>query len=44
VDKVKQEKPDIILTDLNMPKIDGIELIRRVRKGFDKKKLRDHAE
>ncbi len=39
VDKVKQEKPDIILTDLNMPKINGIELIRRVRKGFDKKKL-----
>jgi len=40
VDKVKQEKPEIILTDLNMPKINGIELIRRVRsKGLDKKKL-----
>ncbi len=36
---VKTEKPDFILTDLNMPRIDGIELIRQVRKLFDKKRL-----
>ncbi len=26
------EKPDLIITDLNMPKMDGITLIREVRK------------
>jgi len=31
--KVKSgSKPDLIVTDINMPKMDGIELIRQVRK------------
>lgn len=39
LDKVKSIKPDIIITDLNMPDIDGIELTKKIRKLFDKKQL-----
>jgi two-component system, chemotaxis family, chemotaxis protein CheY len=28
-----QEKPDLIITDINMPKVDGLEMVRLLRKG-----------
>lgn len=31
LDKIEKEKPDIIITDIRMPEVDGIELIKRVR-------------
>jgi CheY-like chemotaxis protein/HEAT repeat protein len=37
--KLDDEKPDIILTDLNMPDIDGIELARGVRKLYGKEEI-----
>ncbi len=30
-DKIKSEDPDIILLDLNMPKLDGFSLLKRLR-------------
>lgn len=36
---VKSEPPDFIFTDLNMPHINGIDLIREVRRQFDKTAL-----
>jgi CheY-like chemotaxis protein/HEAT repeat protein len=36
---VKTDPPDFIFTDLNMPHINGIELIREVRRQFDKATL-----
>ncbi len=36
---VKTDPPDVIFTDLNMPHINGIELIRDVRRQFDKAHL-----
>jgi CheY-like chemotaxis protein/HEAT repeat protein len=36
---VKSEPPDVIFTDLNMPHINGIELIREVRRQYDKTTL-----
>ena len=30
---VAQESPDILLTDLKMPRLDGLELLARVRQG-----------
>jgi CheY-like chemotaxis protein/HEAT repeat protein len=39
IEQVRQDKPAIILTDLNMPKINGIDLIRQVRQWFDKDQL-----
>ncbi|MFO7714189.1 response regulator [Desulfosarcina sp.] len=36
---VKSDTPDLIFTDLNMPHINGIELIREVRRHFDKRIL-----
>ncbi len=39
IESVKKEKPDIILTDLNMPDISGIELTREVRKSFSKERM-----
>ena len=36
---VKSEPPDVIFTDLNMPHINGIELIREVRRQFDQASL-----
>ena len=36
---VAEKKPDVIFTDLNMPEINGIELIREVRQRYDKSAL-----
>ena len=36
---VKSNPPDLIFTDLNMPHINGIDLIREVRRQFDKTTL-----
>jgi CheY-like chemotaxis protein len=36
---VAADPPDVIFTDLNMPDIDGIALIREVRRRFDKQRL-----
>jgi CheY-like chemotaxis protein len=39
LERLKTDKPDIILTDLNMPDISGIDLARSVRRQFSKEKL-----
>ncbi len=39
IESVQKEKPDIILTDLNMPDITGIDLTRAIRKRYSKEKL-----
>ncbi|PIE67925.1 MAG: response regulator [Deltaproteobacteria bacterium] len=36
---IKANPPEVIFTDLNMPHINGIELIRQVREQFDKETL-----
>ncbi len=33
-EKVESEKPDILITDVNMPFINGVELVRRVKKNY----------
>ena len=38
---VENDPPDFIFTDLNMPEINGIELIREVRCRFEKKRFAD---
>ncbi len=39
LENVQKNKPDVILTDLNMPEITGIDLTARVRKLFTKEEL-----
>jgi CheY-like chemotaxis protein len=39
MDKIKQDTPDVILTDLNMPEISGIDLTRCVREQYTKENL-----
>ncbi len=39
LERLKKETPDLILTDLNMPDITGIEFTKGVRKLYDKKEL-----
>ena len=39
LEKVKKSKPDILITDLNMPEITGIELIAQLRKQYSRKEL-----
>lgn len=34
-DRAKAERPDIIITDINMPNINGIEMIRLLRREVD---------
>ena len=34
IEKIKETHPDLIITDLMMPKMDGAELLNRVRKDF----------
>ena len=31
---VKKHRPDVLITDLNMPGLDGLEVIRRVHRNF----------
>lgn len=38
-DKVKELQPDIVLMDLNMPKLNGIEAIMRIKEGSPKTKV-----
>lgn len=39
LEKVAHDKPDAVITDLNMPEITGIELTRRLRKWYTKEDL-----
>lgn len=35
LEKIATEHPDIVITDLMMPRMDGIELVNRIRKDFE---------
>ncbi|MBR3931871.1 MAG: response regulator, partial [Tidjanibacter sp.] len=35
LEKIASEQPDIVITDLMMPKMDGIELVNHIRKDFE---------
>jgi len=39
LDKIKTSKPDLIITDLNMPKMDGEELIENIRSDYTRTEL-----
>ena len=39
LEEAKNEKPDIILTDLNMPAMDGIEFTKEIRKIYNRNEL-----
>ena len=39
IDQVREQKPDLIFTDLNMPDISGVELTKRIRQWFSKEQL-----
>ena len=39
LERIRKEKPDVILTDLNMPDITGIDLTKSVRKWYNKEDL-----
>jgi CheY-like chemotaxis protein len=35
LDRVRRTKPDLVVLDIMMPKVDGIEVLRRLRKDGD---------
>ena len=39
LERLQKEKPDVILSDLNMPDITGIEFTKRVRKTYNEAEL-----
>ena len=39
IEQVREQKPDLIFTDLNMPAISGVDLTRAVRQWFPKEQL-----
>ncbi|MCP3875077.1 MAG: response regulator [Desulfobacteraceae bacterium] len=39
IPKIIKEKPDLVITDLNMPNISGLELTREIRKKFNRQDL-----
>lgn len=41
LDKVKKESFDLIITDIRMPKLDGLELITKIKKYLQEKKKAD---
>lgn len=36
---IEEQKPDVILTDLNMPEMDGLELVKRLKQKFPEIKV-----
>lgn len=39
IEKIKEQLPDIVLTDINMPDVSGIELAEKIRKEFPSVKI-----
>ncbi len=39
IPQIIQEKPDLVITDLNMPNISGLELTREIRRKFNRTDL-----
>lgn len=39
LEKIKQLKPDLVITDLNMPIMDGLELIKELKKSYPEIKI-----
>lgn len=39
LEKIKQLKPDLVITDLNMPIMDGLELIKELKKNYPEIKI-----
>jgi two-component system, NarL family, nitrate/nitrite response regulator NarL len=39
MDIIKQEQPDIVITDINMPEVSGIELAEKIKKEFPQVKV-----
>lgn len=39
IEKIKQHPPQIVLTDINMPEVSGIELTEKIKKEFPKVKV-----
>jgi len=39
IQEICKKKPDLVLTDLNMPEIDGLQLTREIRKKYSPQEL-----